>query len=81
MRSRRIAVPTLLALGLLAAAAGAVRAQVAAGVQIGPSGGVSVDVDFFHSNLAPYGRWVDQPAYGQVFVPRGVPHALRIAAL
>jgi len=72
MSPRRIAVSTVLALGLLACGAGAARAQnsFAAGVQIGPSGRTSVDLAFFHNSLSPYGRWVHQSVYGDVFVPR-----------
>jgi len=74
MNPRRIAISTLLAVGLLTLGAGAARAQdsFAAGVHIGPSGHTSVDLGFFHNSLAPYGRWVDAPAYGEVFVPRGL---------
>jgi len=72
MKLRRIAVSTALTLGLVTVGAGAARAQssFAAGVHIGPSGRASVDLAFFHSDLAPYGRWVDVAAYGRVFVPR-----------
>jgi hypothetical protein len=67
-----MAVSTALALALAASTAGAARAQssFAAGVHIGPSGRASVDLAFFHSDLAPYGRWVDVATYGRVFVPR-----------
>ncbi len=79
MKTRRIAVSAVVALGVLAGGAGAVKAQdsLAAGVHIGSSGRASVDLAFFHNDLAPYGRWVDQPAYGEVFVPRGVPTGWR----
>ena len=33
---------------------------------------VSVSITFFHEELAPYGRWVDTPAYGEVWYPTGV---------
>ncbi|HEY8019509.1 MAG TPA: DUF6600 domain-containing protein [Thermoanaerobaculia bacterium] len=29
-----------------------------------------MDLAFFHNSLAPYGRWVHQSVYGDVFVPR-----------
>jgi hypothetical protein len=79
MKARRIAVSTMVALGVLAGGAGAVKAQdsLAAGVHIGSSGRTSVDLAFFHNDLAPYGRWVNQSAYGDVFVPRGVPTGWR----
>jgi len=72
MKLRRIALSTLIACGLLAGGAGAAKAQnsLAAGVHIGPSGRASVDLAFFHDDLAPYGRWVHQSVYGDVFVPR-----------
>ncbi len=34
-------------------------------------------VDFFYSNLAPYGYWVNRPSYGWAFVPRHVRHGWR----
>jgi len=30
---------------------------------------VSVSISFFHQELAPYGRWVSTPAYGEVWYP------------
>ena len=71
MRLRRVAFSTLIACGLLAGGAGAAKAQdsFAAGVHIGPSGHPSVDLAYFHNELTPYGRWVNQSVYGDVFVP------------
>jgi uncharacterized protein DUF6600 len=76
MKLRRIAASTAVAIGLLLLGAGAASAQnsFAAGVHIGPSGRTSVDLAFFHNDLAPYGRWVSTPVYGEVFVPRIVRH-------
>ena len=34
---------------------------------------VSVDFQFFYSNLAPYGQWVNRISFGWVWVPNGVP--------
>jgi hypothetical protein len=33
---------------------------------------VSVSISFFHQELAPYGRWVSTPAYGEVWYPTRV---------
>jgi hypothetical protein len=33
---------------------------------------VSVSVSYFYGQLAPYGQWVDDPAYGQCWVPAHV---------
>src|SRR5262245_3478378 len=33
---------------------------------------VSVSITFFHQELAPYGRWVYTPAYGEVWYPTAV---------
>ena len=33
---------------------------------------VSVAMDFFHDDLAPYGQWVDVNDYGRCWVPRHV---------
>ena len=30
---------------------------------------VSVSISFFHDELAPYGRWVSTPAYGEIWYP------------
>jgi len=30
---------------------------------------VSVSIDLFHQELAPYGRWGDDPRYGEVWYP------------
>jgi hypothetical protein len=37
----------------------------------------TVGVDYFYSNLAPYGYWVERPSYGWVWVPRHVRHHWR----
>src|SRR5262245_49949441 len=47
-------------------------------VSVGVQGRVgAVGVDFFYSNLAPYGYWVDRPSYGWVWVPRHIRHHWR----
>lgn len=30
---------------------------------------ISVDIDFFHDRLSPYGRWTDHDYYGDVWIP------------
>jgi len=52
----------------------ALNAAIAVGVGVA---GRNVGVDFFYSNLAPYGYWVDRPSYGWVFVPRHIRHHWR----
>jgi hypothetical protein len=76
---------TLLLAGALSAAAAAAQPSLPAlphpatynaiGVAVGVHG--AVGVDFFYSNLAPYGYWVDRPSYGWVWVPRHARHAWR----
>src|SRR3984893_18734565 len=84
MRPARTALTTLLLAGALSAAAAAQPSLPAMphpatfgaiGVAVGIHG--PVGVDFFYSNLAPYGYWVDRPSYGWVGVPRHVRHAWR----
>jgi len=70
MNSRRTTLFGLLVLALLALGGTAAQASAVVGVQIGPSGRPTVDLAFFHNDLAPYGRWVSTGAYGDVFVPR-----------
>ena len=38
---------------------------------------VNVDIGVFYNSLAPYGRWVDSPQYGQVWYPTGVQQGWR----
>lgn len=33
---------------------------------------VSVSISYFHGQLAPYGHWIDYPAYGECWVPAHV---------
>src|SRR5437588_4738638 len=84
MRTARTALTTLLLAGALSAAAAAqtslpVLPHPATFNSIGVAVGVhgAVGVDFFYSNLAPYGYWVDRPSYGWVWVPRHVRHGWR----
>jgi hypothetical protein len=51
---------------LLAVAGLCLLAGVAAGAP------VSVSVSVFHEQLAPHGRWVSEPSYGDVWIPSGV---------
>jgi hypothetical protein len=37
-----------------------------------PYDGSQVDTGFFYNQLAPYGEWIERPAYGWVWSPRGV---------
>ena len=55
--TKRILTILALMLGLLTGSAGAIA---------GPH---STTVDFFYADLEPYGRWVDHPIYGTVWVP------------
>src|SRR5258708_7208465 len=85
MRTARNALTTLLLAGALSAAAAAAQTSLPAlphpatfnsiGVAVGVHG--AVGVDFFYSNLAPYGYWVDRPSYGWVWVPRHARHGWR----
>lgn len=69
MNTRRLAITTALALGVALGAAGAASAaSVSVGVQIGSRS--TVDINFFYTNLEPYGRWVDRASYGRVYFPR-----------
>ncbi len=52
----------------------ALNAAIAVGVGVGES--AAPWADFFYSNLAPYGYWVNRPSYGWAFVPRHRPPRL-----
>ena len=86
MRTTRITLSALLLAGALSIAAAAqppapalmqpaLNAAIAVGVGVGVHG--TVGVDFFYSNLAPYGYWVNRPSYGWAFVPRHIRHGWR----
>jgi len=86
MRTTRITLSALLLAGALSVAAAAqppapalmqpaLNAAIAVGVGVGVQG--PVGVDFFYSNLAPYGYWVNRPSYGWAFVPRHIRHGWR----
>jgi hypothetical protein len=64
----------LLALSLLGSAAGVASAQtsISAGIHVGSSGGVAVDLGFFYDDLASYGNWIERPSYGWVWTPSQV---------
>ncbi|MBV8199867.1 MAG: hypothetical protein JOZ15_04510 [Acidobacteria bacterium] len=49
--------------------------NAAVAVAVGVHG--TVGVDFFYSNLAPYGYWVNRPSYGWVWTPRHIRHGWR----
>jgi hypothetical protein len=49
--------------------------NAAVAVAVGVHG--TVGVDFFYSNLAPYGYWVNRPSYGWVWCPRHIRHGWR----
>lgn len=69
MNIRRSILATALALGMGAGAAGVARAaSVSVGVHLGAR--ATIDIGFFQTNLQSYGRWIDRPQYGRVFVPR-----------
>ncbi|HVT58322.1 MAG TPA: DUF6600 domain-containing protein [Thermoanaerobaculia bacterium] len=68
----------LAALALTGAASDAAYAQLPAAmlrpavVSAAVSINGAVGVDFFYSNLSPYGRWIERPSYGWVWAPRRV---------
>ncbi|HYL04593.1 MAG TPA: DUF6600 domain-containing protein, partial [Thermoanaerobaculia bacterium] len=49
--------------------------NAAVAVAVGVQG--TVGVDYFYSNLAPYGYWVNRPSYGWVWTPRHIRHGWR----
>jgi hypothetical protein len=57
MNGKKVVAACMLALGLVLAQAVPARA------------GIGVSVGLFTDDLAPYGRWVNASAYGQVFIP------------
>jgi hypothetical protein len=87
MRTARTALTALLLFGTLSLPAAAqlpapglpqAATFAAIGVGLGVHGRVgAVGVDYFYSNLAPYGYWIDRPSYGWVWVPRHVRHGWR----
>jgi hypothetical protein len=87
MRTARTTLTALLLFGALSLPASAqlpapglpqAATFAAIGVGLGIHGRVgAVGVDFFYSNLAPYGYWIDRPSYGWVWVPRHVRHGWR----
>jgi hypothetical protein len=85
MKTARTALSALLLAGALSVTAAAqppapallqpaLNAAVAVGVGIQ---GPTVGVDYFYSNLAPYGYWVNRPSFGWAWVPRQVRHGWR----
>ena len=72
MKTTRILLLTLLVLLAGRDVASAAAPSMGVGLQIGPSGGATVDLGFFYDDLAPYGYWVDRPAYGWAWAPRDV---------
>jgi hypothetical protein len=84
MRTARIALSALLLAGALSVAAAAqppapalVQPALNAALAVGVGFHGAVGVDFFYSNLAPYGYWVNRPNYGWVWAPRHVRHGWR----
>ncbi len=84
MRTARTALTALVLAGALSAAAAALPSapaltqpalNAAVGVAVGVHG--AVGVDFFYSNLAPYGYWVNRPSVGWVWLPRHIRHGWR----
>lgn len=72
MKTTRILILTLLVLLAGRDVASAADPSIGVGLHIGPSGGATVDLGFFYDDLAPYGYWVDRPAYGWSWAPRNV---------
>jgi hypothetical protein len=82
MRTTRITFSALLLTGALSIAAAAqppalMQPALNAAIAVGVGVHGTVGVDFFYSNLAPYGYWVNRPSYGWAFVPRHVRHGWR----
>src|SRR5262245_42066478 len=72
MKTTRILILTVLVLLAGRDVASAIDPSLGVGLQIGPSGGATVNLGFFYDDLAPYGYWVDRPAYGWAWAPRNV---------
>ncbi len=84
MRITRITLSALLLAGALSVAAAAqppapalMQPALNAAIAVGVGVHGTVGVDFFYSNLAPYGYWVNRPSYGWAFVPRHIRHGWR----
>jgi hypothetical protein len=84
MRTARTALTALVFAGALSVAATAqppapalVQPALNAAVAVAVGVHGTVGVDYFYSNLAPYGYWVDRPSYGWVWVPRHIRHGWR----
>jgi hypothetical protein len=84
MRTTRITLSALLLAGASSIAAAAqppapalMQPALNAAIAVGVGVQGTVGVDFFYSNLAPYGYWVNRPSYGWAFVPRHVRHGWR----
>jgi hypothetical protein len=84
MRTTRITLSALLLAGALSVAAVAqppapalMQPALNAAIAVGVGVHGTVGVDFFYSNLAPYGYWVNRPSYGWAFVPRHIRHGWR----
>jgi len=84
MRTTRITLSALLLAGTLSVAAAAqppapalVQPALNAAIAVGVGFHGTVGVDFFYSNLAPYGYWVNRPSYGWVWLPRHARHGWR----
>jgi hypothetical protein len=82
MRTTRITLSALLLAGALSVAAAAqppalMQPALNAAIAVGVGVHGTVGVDFFYSNLAPYGYWVNRPSYGWAFVPRHIRHGWR----
>jgi hypothetical protein len=76
MKTLRILFLAVFFLGIPTAAAYA-QPVLGAGLHLGPSGRPTMDIGLFYDDLAPYGYWVDRPAYGWAWVPRNVAPAWR----
>ena len=72
MRKTRIALFTLLLLGMAAGTASAAISGPVVGVSFSPSRSPTVNLGFFYDDLAPYGNWVRTPSYGWAWTPLGV---------
>jgi hypothetical protein len=68
MKTTRIMLFALILLGALAGT-GSAATSVSVGIHTGSYGRTSVDIGFFYDDLAPYGRWIERPRYGWVWIP------------
>ena len=77
MKTLRIVLLTMFILLGVPTAAAYAQPTLGAGLHLSPSGPPTMDIGLFYDDLAPYGYWVDRPAYGWAWAPRDVAPAWR----